>query len=477
MASWTTRAAVAASLALAATLAATARAADPSPDVQAQLDAMKARIAELEAKQSENWLTEERAAEIKGIVNDVLADARNHGQFLDSDLTAGYDNGFFVGTTDKNFLLKVNGYLQYRYTFAHDELHNASAFGSSKPASGDASELGFRRARLIFSGNAFDPNLIYMISGDFGNQGNNSGNFQILDTFIGYNFNPALKVKGGAMLVPFTYAEAYSSGISLPEFSTTSIAFDAVRTLGVSLYGDLIKDQLTYEVQINDGSKANALGRPGDSTSGKGMLDNRMGYYARMEWAGNGSIGEMHSESDDKESKDLIWLLGGAVGYEEQNSQSSAFPASQSSLALIGLLTNTSPGFVGSQTVNGGIYRATTDFHAKYMGFSFGAAGYMQYLNDELPAGSSTDSFRKLFHEDSIAEYGYTVQAGYFLVPHKFEIVGRIGQLLTCGLPNTMEEYTLGANYYLFGQNAKLQFAETYIPNEAAFTDSAPTRR
>ena len=35
-----------------------------------------------------------------------------------------------------------------------------------------------------------------------------------------------------------------------------------------------------------------------------------------------------------------------------------------------------------------------------------------------------------------------------------------------------MQEYTLGVNYYLFGQNAKVQLAETFVPNEAAFSDS-----
>ena len=131
-------------------------------------------------------------------------------------------------------------------------------------------------------------------------------------------------------------------------------------------------------MQINDGSKSNALGRPDDTGE---RLDNRMGYYARMEWAGNGSMGEMHSESDVKGGQDFIYLLGG-IGYEEQNSQSNAFPAKQTSLALSGLSSDTSPGFIAAQTVNGSIFRATVDFHAKYQGFSFGAAGYMQYLED-----------------------------------------------------------------------------------------------
>ena len=198
-------------------------------------------------------------------MQDVLADAKTHGTFMDSGLQAGYNNGFFIQTDDDKFKLVANGYIQFRYVFSDDTLKNRSAFGSSPPATGTGSEFGFRRARLIFSGNAFDPKLIYMISGDFGGSSGNSGNFQILDLFVGYNFTPQVKIKGGAMLVPFEYQELYSSGVSLPEFSTTGIPFDAVRTLGLSVYGDLIKDKLAYEAQINDGSKANALGRPDDT--------------------------------------------------------------------------------------------------------------------------------------------------------------------------------------------------------------------
>src|ERR1035437_6584549 len=128
---WTTRAAFAASLALAAAFAATARAADTSPDVQSELSALKTRIAELEAKQNENWLTEARASEIRAIVNDVLADARNHGQFLDSDYQAGYKDGApFSGTNNAN-------------------------------------GIDIRRARISFSGNIFDPNLFFKFEGDF----------------------------------------------------------------------------------------------------------------------------------------------------------------------------------------------------------------------------------------------------------------------------------------------------------------------
>lgn len=58
---------------------------------------------------------------------------------------------------------------------------------------------------------------------------------------------------------------------------------------------------------------------------------------------------------------------------------------------------------------------------------------------------------------------------GYFLVPHQWEIAGRIGDLTTDGKGKQSMEYTAGVNYYIFGENAKIQTAVTYLPN-AAYT-------
>src|SRR5436305_1648218 len=54
-------------------------------EVSSELNALKTRIAELEKKQNEDWLTEERAKQIKTIVRDVIADSRSRGQFGDGD--------------------------------------------------------------------------------------------------------------------------------------------------------------------------------------------------------------------------------------------------------------------------------------------------------------------------------------------------------------------------------------------------------
>ncbi len=58
------------------------------------------------------------------------------------------------------------------------------------------------------------------------------------------------------------------------------------------------------------------------------------------------------------------------------------------------------------------------------------------------------------------------------MITPQIEAVGRAGDLLTEGEPNQMQEYTLGLNYYMYGNNAKIQGEMDYVPSEAAFNSS-----
>ena len=79
-----------------------------------EIASLRAEIASLKG---DNWLTEQRAAEIRGIVTDVLADADTRASLQGSGANAGYDGGFFISSSDGNFSLKLNILQQIRYTF------------------------------------------------------------------------------------------------------------------------------------------------------------------------------------------------------------------------------------------------------------------------------------------------------------------------------------------------------------------------
>ena len=90
---------------------------EANTDLKAKLDSALARIDQLEAKQNDNWLTEQRADEIRGLVQDVLADADTRASLLAQGMSAGYEDGFVLSSADANFLLRINGQLQTRWVY------------------------------------------------------------------------------------------------------------------------------------------------------------------------------------------------------------------------------------------------------------------------------------------------------------------------------------------------------------------------
>jgi len=463
-------------------------AAADTTDLAAELSALKARIAELEKLLDNASPTTERTAQIRAVVEDVLADARKRGQLADSP-DAGYHDGFYLQTPDHNFKLAVGGFLQVRYEFAqsnatHNRTLPSRSFTSAGGATikttpsdpGDANGFDIRRARINFSGNVFSPDVTFRLEGDF--YGGSAGGFTVTDAFVGYRWSDLLKIKAGSFKVPFAKSESTNDTFqTFMERAEVLAPFDPVRSLGASLYGDIIKDKLAYEISANDGGNANTL-RRADTAGSTANLDNRLGFYSRVQYAGSGRISDFVEESDLRTgARDFIWMLGGAVGYESQNAANNAFPSPQTTTSLSGLSSNNSPGFANAAALHGDIFRATLDWSAKWQGLSILTAAYFQQVNQNAAAVSSTSATSPAIppygsSRSSFFQHSYYAQLAYFIIPQKLELAARAGALLTEGGPDIGEFYSLGANYYLYGDNAKIQADATYTP-EAAYTDAA----
>jgi hypothetical protein len=444
--------------------------------------ALQSRVVELEGKEDANWMTQQRADQIRAIVEETLADAKKRGQYADGP-TVGYNNGFFIQTPDNNFKLVVGGLLQVRYEYA---LHQAddSKFKTKPLAQGDrenSSGFDIRRARLNFTGNAFSPNLFYRFEGDF--YGSSTGGFTVTDAYGGYAFSDAIKLRAGAFKTPFTKAEQeYDANLEL-ERSEVNFPFDPQRSLGFSSLGEPIKDHLGYEVNANDGAKSNTfryvdtnnnVTTVSTTSTPSYNLDNRLSFYSRVQYASSdGTIKEFYEggEADlRKGDRPFIWLLGGAVGYESQNSSGAAF--AQNTVTVPGAGSNDSPGYQKAYVLNGDLYRATLDWSAKWKGLSVNTAAYFQQVNANPFSGSTTAGLPYNVNKASFFQQGYSAQVGYMVIPQRLEVVGRYGILLDEGDPNLAEYYTLGANYYLYGNNAKILADVNYTP-ETAYTDAA----
>ncbi len=437
--------------------------------LQQEIQALQKEVGQLKARQDSRFNDQMRSRQVRAIVESVLNSAGHKAQELKSSATAGYDHGFFIADPKGMFRLRIRGYVQAGYTFASSEVQNAQNIaldGSTigPPTVGNTSEFVLRRARLIFSGHIFEPQLIYEISGDFAGSGNTSGDFQLKTTYGGYRFTKAVVLRAGILRVPFTYLSDYPvTGDDFGVFPLLSLPFNAQRSMGLDLSGRLFRDHFSYDMQINNGSKASSPG---------GAVDNRFGYYVRAQWSDR-RLRIFRTQGDMRERTNLAWMVGVGLGYEQQNSDPNAYPSPQTTLKLSGLATPDGAGYYPSFPANGSLYRATADGHIKYEGFDASVTAYFQQYNDRPPAGASTDNFISAFGRSSVFEFAYYGEAGYFLLPHRWQIIGRAGELLTESGNRQMYEYGLGMNYYIYGRNARLQTAVIYIPDAAAVSSSS----
>ena len=120
--------AIASALLVARSFAGVALPADPAvpDDVQADLDAIRADLANLRRAQGEAWIDERRAAEIRALVSDVLSDSSTRTQWAGpgDSFATGYDpsRGFFMGSSDAQHSVHAFGFTQVRFVTKNGEL-------------------------------------------------------------------------------------------------------------------------------------------------------------------------------------------------------------------------------------------------------------------------------------------------------------------------------------------------------------------
>jgi hypothetical protein len=137
---------------------------EASNDLQSRLEAAEAHIAELSAQQNGDWLTEQRSEQVRGIVQDVLADADTRASLQGNGATSGYSDGFFVQSADGKWSMKINGLFQERFNIGHqpdpwngatnDPKETAFGFETTRAAlnfSGELAGVAYYNARLDWS--------------------------------------------------------------------------------------------------------------------------------------------------------------------------------------------------------------------------------------------------------------------------------------------------------------------------------------
>jgi len=410
-------------------------------DALQQIADLKKQVAELKEQNGQNWLTEQRATEIKGLVQDVLADADTRASLQGGGSTAGYDNGFFISSADGNFRLNINGGAQMRWTLNHRDEQTQYE---------QTTQWGFqsRHANVMLTGHIVDPSWKYNVSfgfwdatGDYNGGASavpgaiDGGQATLTDWWAMKDFG-GWYLKAGQFVAPYSRERALSDySLQTLDHSNSSYAFGLGRTQGIEV--GCISDWFRFAGAFSDGVGA------ASPTQNAGFIPT--GASPSADFAISGRIegkcaGTWAQFEDDQSWKGEEWgLLVGVGGFYQSGRNGNA------NFSYAGGADGTEFGF-------------TADATASFGGFSVTGALFYNNADSEWATGAAgAGDFENL---------GAFLQAGFFLTD-EFELVGRyeygdFGNLSGTESANTQSTLTIGGNYYFAKNHAKWQTEVSY---------------
>jgi hypothetical protein len=352
----------------------------------------------LESKNDDNWLTEQRAEEIRGLVHDVLADADTRSSLLQSGMTAGYDNGAVIQSDDGNWLLRTNIHMQQRFIVNNQDDGDDPAF--------DSSRWGFEntRTKFILTGHVVNPDWFYKI--DI-NVGSNGVREDVGNAYLGYNYGNGFKVMMGSMKAPLLREELVDSQYQLAvERSVLNYAFTGGYVDGINLMYE--QDMWRISGAYTDGA--------GTGQTTWGTFDTEFAFTVRGEVMFSGTWDQFNDMTAPPGSEQGI-MVGAAFHYQIGESGT---PASEPEIWIL-----------------------TVDASLEFDGWNlFAAFIYSDIDPDTTP---STDA----------NPWGFLVQGGLYL-SDDWELYARyeFGDADASGVED-LGIITFGVNRYFAGHNAK----------------------
>jgi hypothetical protein len=381
-------------------------------DTGAELDALKARIAQLEAQQSRI----DSAENHRIAVDQVMADAQKRSTFLMAEgMTAGYDDGFFLAAADGSFKLQPWLQFQFRHVTNFANTDGALNVFDDDAVVDDGFEI--RRLKLGFKGHAITPDLTYAFTWATNRSG---GGLSLETAMIKYMFSDTMGFKVGQWKDGVHHEEATSSGKQL--------AVD--RSLVNEVLGGGLTDYvqgaaLVYKQDNIRGELAFHDGANSDNTNFRNSSSN-FGISARAEFLASGDWKAYEDFSAMGNTEDLL-VIGAGFNWTQAGDADVVYHS------------------VDAQWENTG-------------GLGLYAAYYGIYTD-----GGGDDTY----------DWGALVQAGYLLPDSSLEPFARVGLIwvdddsafVSSNNEDYFTEITVGANYYLRKHHAKVTVDVTFLPD------------
>jgi len=382
-------------------LAGTGADAEKQSDLEARLAAAEAKIAQLSATSKDNWLTEQRAEEIRSLVQDVLADADTRSSLLSQGVTAGYDNGAVLGSSDGNWLLRTNILMQQRFIYRQQDNDVAPTV--------DENRWGFEntRTKFMLSGHVVNPDWSYRIDIEVGGQ--NTGRLGLTNAYIGYDYGDGWKVTMGQMKAPLLREDLVEAQNQLAvERSVLNYAGTAGYATGIALSHE--GEQFRFTTLLSNGARSTGAAMAGDT---------EFAFTGRFEWLAMGNWGQFEDFTSPQGSEEGL-MLGAALHYQT------------------------------SEATGGGPAVANLEITVFTIDVSWEGDGwnaYFAYIMSDWNAGPGGGA--------SPDPNGFLLQGGYYL-DESWELFARYetADWDAAGVDD-LGIFTIGVNKYIAGHNAK----------------------
>lgn len=371
-----------------------------------------------------------------GIVDDESAHSPVGVSPWAEGLDAEFGEGVTLRSPDGRFSMTTRGRVQFRATLRHD-------LESDDDEPVDAM-FQIRRARLVFMGQLFRPDVQFYIQLGFAPTDMEPDLLVPLrDAALSWTPHRDIGVRVGQMKVPFNRERVISS--SALQFTDRSIVNGELtldRDIGVQLFSnDLFGfgGRLGYQVGVFGGDGRNRL------NEGIGLL-----YVARVQAQPIGRFDDAYSEADLLRTTRPRVSVGAGVGYNhqarrQQGTHGEFFEANR------------------FDDVHGEV-----DLIAKWWGFSLQSELlFRQALNAAVPRmvnGTPVDELPR-------SGTGLMIQVGY-LFPIAVEVAARYAMIEPLVIEPLMKsktallrarEFTLAAGWYIIDHNLKVQAEATRL--------------
>lgn len=333
-------------------------------DALAQIAELRAQLAAVQAQASNNTLTEERAAEIKAIVRDTLADADTRASLQGGGAQVGYDNGFFMSSADGNFKLRLGLLAQARFVWEFDTDET----------------MGFenRRTQLAFGGNMFNPSWTYNVVINYApytTPYGENGSFQLADASVTKSMDGGWGITAGQFRTPFTRATLVGDGKQLmADYSPTDYNFSAGYEQGIM--GFWSNDMLKAQVSLGNG-----LGNLNGTWSNATTNAEQFNLAVRAEWKVAGSWAQFNKETSFRGEEFGLLIGAGWIDTDGNGNPAGNYGDTGNNNAL----TLDATAFFGGANVSAAYTYANSDTNAGDDAYGLSVQGGV-FVTDEVEA-------------------------------------------------------------------------------------------